>query len=123
VVNLIFNDLLTSTIFTSDAVSSQPMFEGLQLGYKPDLGSVPIFAADLPSNLPLGKLADISFGGRVLSVVSCLSRASLHAYTHMHIHTHTYTHTHTHTHIHNDRWHGAGLHRALHRHPAVLALL
>lgn len=39
----------------------QPTFAALQYEYKPDLGQVPVFA--LPQNLPLGKLADINFGG------------------------------------------------------------
>lgn len=38
-----------------------PVFGGLQFEYKPDIGEVPTF--DLPTNLPLGKLADINFGG------------------------------------------------------------
>jgi len=38
-----------------------PTVGGLQFEYKPDLGIVPTFS--LPTNLPLGKLANISFGG------------------------------------------------------------
>jgi len=37
-----------------------PTFSGFTFEYKPLLGEMPTF--DLPSNLPLGKLADISFG-------------------------------------------------------------
>lgn len=37
-----------------------PTFQAMAYEYKPDLGQVPTFA--LPANLPLGRLADISFG-------------------------------------------------------------
>jgi hypothetical protein len=38
-----------------------PAFVGLHFDYRPDAGAVPTLA--LPTNLPLAKLADISFGG------------------------------------------------------------
>jgi hypothetical protein len=39
-----------------------PSFSGINFEYKPILSELPTFENQLPQNLPLGKLADISFG-------------------------------------------------------------